>query len=125
MSQVVRFVGLATAHGVVMGGTVSVAGDFVYAHFTGVFVSDTITMRAAVIPVVVMGCGRRVRLSRRDMVSFLSAVSCCCSLVREVVTEDRAVEVVVESVSVWTKGGGFVELGGVDGFEFTPLAQVF
>ena len=26
-------------------------------------------------------------------------------------TEDRAVEVVVESVSVWTNGGGFVELG--------------
>ena len=52
-----------------------------------------------------------MQLSQRDAFSFLSAVSCCCSSVREVATEDRAVEVVVESVSVWTMGGGFVELG--------------
>ena len=71
MSQVVRFVGLATAHGVVAGGTVLVAGGFVLAHFTGVFVSDAITMHPAVIPVVVTGSGTsRATVAERRVFFF-------------------------------------------------------
>ena len=76
MSQVVRFVGLATAHGVVAGGMVLVAGGFVLARFTGVFVSDAITMRPAVIPVVAMGSGSlRATVAVRRVFFFE-----CCEL---------------------------------------------
>ena len=76
MSQVVRFVGLATAHGVVVGGTVLVAGGFVLARFTGVFVSDAITMRLAVIPIVTMGSGSsRATVAERRIFFFE-----CCEL---------------------------------------------
>ena len=76
MSQVVRFVGLATTHGVVVGGTVLVAGGFVLARFTGVFVSDAITMRPAVIPVVATGSGSsRATVAERRVFFFE-----CCEL---------------------------------------------
>ena len=76
MSQVIRFVGLATAHGVVAGGTVLVAGGFVLACFTGVFVSDATTMRPAVIPVVATGSGSsRATVTERRVLFFE-----CCEL---------------------------------------------
>ena len=76
MSQVIRFVGLATAHGVVMGGMVLVAGGFVLAHFTGVFVSNTIAMHPAVIPVVMTGSGSsRATVAERRIFFFE-----CCEL---------------------------------------------
>ena len=76
MSQVVRFVGLATAHGVVAGGRVLVAGGFVVACFTGVFDSDAITMLPAVIPVVVTGSGLSCATVAERCVSFFE----CCEL---------------------------------------------
>ena len=76
MSQVIRFVGLATAHGVVAGGMVLVAGGFDLARFNGVFVSDTITMHPAVIPVVAMGSGS----SRATVVERRIFFFECCEL---------------------------------------------
>ena len=67
---------MATTHGVVTGGTVLVAGGFVLAHFTGVFVSDTITMHPAVIPVVATGLGlSRATVAERRVFFFE-----CCEL---------------------------------------------
>ena len=52
-----RFIGLATAHGVVTGGSVLVAWGFVLACFAVVIVSNAIPMCPAIIAIVLPGSG--------------------------------------------------------------------
>ena len=70
----VRFVGLASAHGVGAGSPVLVTWRFVLACFAGVLVANTIPMCPAIISVVPLGLGSSLTLVSERRIFFFGFI---------------------------------------------------